>query len=406
MAGLYVYRSNRLEALGERLAEVLRVPLPNPLQPETIVVQSLGMYRWISFELAARLGVTMNCRFPFFQEFAHSLLRGDPAPGNAFSRAALPWRVLALLPRLIDEPGFEALQRYAGADAVAALKRFQLARQIATVFDRYLAHAPELLLKWESPRENGWQAQLWRELAKGHAKTHPPALLRSFMDRAEAGEALPKTVPPRLSVFGISGVPMFFLHLLAAAGRLIDVHLFLLEPTDQYWGEILSQKEQSRLLGRPELQGLTAEDLHFEPNNELLASFGRPGRIFSREIEDLQPHRSEELFEAPEPATLLTALQRDIFEVAEPAVGETPEVRAIAPDDRSVQIHCCHSPLRELQVLHDRLLELFEKLPGLKPKDILVTMPEVEAYAPFIEAVFDAPDNEGRRLPFSIADRS
>lgn len=402
MAGLFVYRSNRLEALGERLAEVLRVPLANPLQPETIVVQSLGMRRWISFELAARLGVTMNCRFPFFQEFAHGLLSPGGKGQNAFSRTALPWRVLALLPQLIGQPGFEPLQHYAGSDAQAALKQFQLAHQIATVLDRYLAHSPERLLQWENKREKGWQAQLWRELAKGHAETHPPALLRAFTARAEplAG------VAPRLSVFGISGVPPFFLHLLQAAGKRIDVHLFLLEPTDQYWGDILSQKEQSRLLRRPELKGKTAEDLHFEPANELLASFGRPGRAFSRDIEDLEPNDSEPLFVEPEPATLLSALQSDIFQVMEPMTSEEPARLTIPADDSSLQIHCCHGAMRELEVLHDRLLDLFERLPGLMPKDILVTMPEVEMYAPYIGAVFNMPDATGQRLPFSIADRS
>ncbi|HEV7403459.1 MAG TPA: exodeoxyribonuclease V subunit gamma [Chthoniobacteraceae bacterium] len=405
MAGLYVYRSNRLEALGERLAEVLRVPLPNPLQPETIVVQSLGMRRWISFELAARLGVTMNCHFPFFQEFAHGLLNPGIKTQSAFSRTALPWRILALLPRLIERPGFEPLQHYAGHDAQAALKQFQLANQIATVFDRYLAHSPERLLQWENKREQGWQAQLWRELAKGHAETHPPALLRAFTARAEANEPLPG-VAPRLSVFGISGVPPFFLHLLQAAGRLIEVHLFLLEPTDQYWGDILSQREQSRLLRRPELKGRTAEDLHFEPANELLASFGRPGRAFSRDIEDLEPNDSEPLFVEPVPDTLLRAWQSDIFQVMEPMTAEEPARRAGEPGDASVQIHCCHGPMRELEVLHDRLLDLFERLPRLMPKDILVTMPEVETYAPYIGAVFNQADAAGQRLPFSIADRS
>src|SRR4051812_29866369 len=270
MAGLFVYRSNRLETLGERLAAILREPLPNPLQAETIVVQSLGMRRWISFELAARLGVTMNCRFPFFQEFGHWLLGGEGGSEDFFSRAALPWRVLALLPEMIGRPGFEALQLYGGDDALAALKQFQLAGQIATVFDRYIANAPEQLLKWESAREKEWQAQLLRALGEGDEQAHPPAPLRQFFEGAEAGQALPGSVPPRLSVFGISAVPMFFLHLLAAAGKLIDVHVFLLEPTDQYWGDILSKKEQSRLLRRPELQGLTAEDLHFDPGNELL----------------------------------------------------------------------------------------------------------------------------------------
>jgi exodeoxyribonuclease V gamma subunit len=146
--------------------------------------------------------------------------------------------------------------------------------------------------------------------------------------------------------------------------------------------------------------------LHFEPANELLASFGRPGRAFSRDIEDLEPNDSEPLFIEPEPETLLTALQSDIFRVTEPMTSEEPARRTVEPDDASLQIHCCHGAMRELEVLHDRLLDLFERLPGLMPKDILVTMPEVETYAPYIGAVFNVPDATGQRLPFSIADRS
>lgn len=406
MAGLFVYRSNRLEALGERLADVLRVPLANPLQPETIVVQSLGMRRWISFELATRLGVTMNCRFPFFQEFAHGLLNAGSKAQNAFSRTALPWRILALLPRLIAQPGFEPLRHYAGNDAQAARKQFQLANQIATVFDRYLADSPDRLLLWEDKRETGWQAQLWRALARGHEKTHPPALLHAFQQRATAGGALDAGVAPRLSVFGISGVPPFFLHLLQAVAKLIDVHLFLLEPTEHYWGDILSEKEQGRLLRRTEHQGRTAADLHFERGNELLASLGRPGRAFCRDIVDLEPTHSEPLFVEPAPESLLRGLQSDIYQMAEPVTSEEPARRAMEPRDTSLQIHCCHGPRRELEVLHDRLLDFFDRLPGLMPKDILVTMPEVEIYAPYIDAVFNAPDAAGHRLPFSIADRS
>ena len=33
-------------------------------------------------------------------------------------------------------------------------------------------------------------------------------------------------------------------------------------------------------------------------------------------------------------------------------------------------------------------------------------MPDVAAYAPYIEAVFDTPEEEAQRIPFTIADRS
>ena len=52
MPGLHIYKSNRLETLSEALAEVTGAPLRSVLQPEMIVVQSLGMRRWLSLTLA------------------------------------------------------------------------------------------------------------------------------------------------------------------------------------------------------------------------------------------------------------------------------------------------------------------------------------------------------------------
>ena len=37
-----------------------------------------------------------------------------------------------------------------------------------------------------------------------------------------------------------------------------------------------------------------------------------------------------------------------------------------------MQIHSCHNPLREVEVLHDFLLECFEEVPELTSRDVLV----------------------------------
>ncbi len=52
MPGLRLIESNRLEVLSQALAASLSEPLSSPLSPEIIVVQSLGMQRWLSMELA------------------------------------------------------------------------------------------------------------------------------------------------------------------------------------------------------------------------------------------------------------------------------------------------------------------------------------------------------------------
>ena len=77
-----------------------------------------------------------------------------------------------------------------------------------------------------------------------------------------------------------------------------------------------------------------------------------------------------------------------------------PGTHTVGADDRSLQIHACHSPLREVEVLYDQLQLLFETTPDLSPHEIIVMMPNVSTYAPFIEARFRD------HLPFSIADRN
>jgi exodeoxyribonuclease V gamma subunit len=422
---LTIHRSNRVEALAAGLERVLREPLEDALQPEIIVVQSLGMRRWLSFEIARRFGVAMNCEFPFFANFAQRVFRG--AGGQGFAREVLPWRVLGAMGTLWKDQALDPLRRYVSADGASELKRFELARQIATVFDRYMAFRPELLLRWEQGEDRGWQGLLWRTIVAQREEAHPPALLAALLEQVAGGGVQLERLPERVSVFGIASLPPFYLKLLQAVSRCLEVHFFLFEPTDQYWGDLQSPRAQRRFLRRHAKPGQTAADFHLEAGNELLASWGRAGQAFTREVQDLEPGEVEEAFVEPMGRTMLERVQRDVFRLRGSAAvspsssssssgvargtpedeeEEEEEDAAALIADGSLQIHCCHSPMRELEVLHDALLDLFQRHPDLTPKDVLVTMPDVQTHAPFIEAVFGAPEDERVRIPFTIADRS
>src|SRR5690606_35784703 len=72
--------------------------------------------------------------------------------------------------------------------------------------------------------------------------------------------------------------------------------------------------------------------------------------------------------------------------------------------ERSIEIHATHGEIRQVEVLHDRLLDAFESLPGLAPGDVVVYCSDVARFAPAIDAVFGSAP-AGRRLPYRIADR-
>ncbi|XNM68786.1 hypothetical protein ACLK1Y_15665 [Escherichia coli] len=68
--------------------------------------------------------------------------------------------------------------------------------------------------------------------------------------------------------------------------------------------------------------------------------------------------------------------------------------RLLARDDRSLTVHVCHSPQREVEVLHDRLLAMLEADPTLTPRDIIVMVADIDSYSPFIQAVFGSATGE------------
>ncbi len=116
MSGLFIFTSNRMEVLAERLAEVLRTARTSAMAPETIIVQSRGMERWVSMELARRNGISANVRFPFPNAFLEEAFRAvstqptqQPPP---FDPDVLTFRIMGLIDSHFGRPEFESLQHF------------------------------------------------------------------------------------------------------------------------------------------------------------------------------------------------------------------------------------------------------------------------------------------------------
>jgi exodeoxyribonuclease V gamma subunit len=427
MPGIRLFHSNRLEMLADHLAAVVQQPLRSPLRKEILVVQSKGMERWVSMELAKRLGICANTWFPFPNAFLDEMfarvLGHSPAP-SPFDPAILVWKILRVLPDCIEQAAFEPLGDYLQGDRLE-LKRFQLAQKIAYLFDQYQVFRPEMVCAWDrgEDQNHGWQPLLWRRLAQDGEAPHRAQLRRRFLDRLRAGGPDLPGLPERIAVFGISSLPPFHLEALAALASHLDVNLFLLNPCREYWADIRSDREIGRITDRSVGSAITAEELYLESGNRLLASMGALGRdLFQLVLEMVD--ESHELFVEPGEETLLACLQTDILHLEERTRSHPQSTSAHLPADavltqsptqggsgsegaaRSIMIHSCHSPMREVEVLYDYLLEFFERDPELTPRDVLVMTPDINAYAPYIHAVFAASADPRLRIPYSIADRS
>jgi len=404
---LQLFTSNRLEILADTLAEVLKEPLASVLDEEIIVVQSKGMERWVSTQLAQRHGICANYRFPFPNAFVHEVFQKvipDIPEHSDFDPKTMTWRIMKLLPECIRKAGFEILSTYLG-DAQRNVKRFQLSERIADTFDQYLLFRPEMIFQWEGGEENHWQAVLWRELVKETGTMHRAALGRAFLSAAEESLTTLHSLPERISVFGISALPRFHIQMFETLSRFSQINLFLMNPCKEYWGDILSDWEMKKTIAQKGTRDLVLEELHLEKGNSLLASMGALGKDFFDLVNEYDCEEFPSFKKNSGENTLLSRIQSDILNLRDRHQDLDAKER-ITRNDNSIQIHSCHSPMREIEVLHDRLLDMFEKDSDLLPKDILVMTPDIETYAPYIQAVFDTPTDASRKIPFSIADRS
>jgi exodeoxyribonuclease V gamma subunit len=404
---LHFYTSNRLEKLLSALANVIQAnPLP-PLQTEIVVVQSKGMERWLALELSKQLGVWANASYPFPREMIQQLFKDGLSylpEVSDFDPNILGWTILRLLPELLEDQAFNELNNYLLNSDFSDLKQYQLSHKIADVLDQYIVYRSDWIESWENAEQlPHWQAKLWQLIQQDIKNRYPQHLHRAALQKhfiqAIENNTLKKH-PSRLIIFGISALPPFYMDVFQAISQKCDIHFFILNPCQEYWYRILSEKEISKINTKALEK---AESQHHEVGNSLLASLGKIGGEFLDTFYNLkiesEPH---EFFEEPNENTLLSFLQNDIFNLK-----ETRRTKTISNEDRSIQIHSCHSKMREIEVLYDQLLDLFEKNPHLMPSDILVMAPDIDSYAPLIQAVFEtvSDSNKQHRLPFSIADR-
>ena len=441
---LRVYHSNRLDVL-EALMEFIveRERLDDPFEPEMILVQSTGMAQWLQMTLSQKFGIAANIAFPLPASFIWDMfvrVLPEIPKESAFNKQSMSWKLMTLLPQLLDHDDFALLRHYL-TDDTDKRKLFQLSSRAADLFDQYLVYRPEWLTQWEAGRTveglgeaQCWQAPLWKALVEytdtlGQPRWHRANLYQRFIQTLENADSCPSGLPSRVFICGISALPPVYLQALQALGKHIDIHLLFTNPCRYYWGDIKDPAYLAKLLARQRRHSF--EDRHlplFRDNsnaeslfngdgeqdvgNPMLASWGKLGRDYIYLLSELENSQELDAFVDITPDNLLHNIQADILELENRAVAgvsleeysRSDNKRRLDPNDTSVTFHVCHSPQREVEVLHDRLLAMLEADPTLTPRDIIVMVADIDSYSPFIQAVFGSAPAE-RYLPYAISDR-
>ncbi|MEY8879275.1 MAG: exodeoxyribonuclease V subunit gamma, partial [Leptothrix sp. (in: b-proteobacteria)] len=153
--GLLILHGNRLERLCDAVfAWLRRAPLA-PLEEEVFLVQSNGVAEWLKMTLAAQAGICAATRVElpgrFLWRAYRQVLGREAVPAQSpLDKLPLTWRLMALLPTLLDRPGFEPLAGFLGDDqASGALdRRLQLAERLADLYDQYQVYRSDWLGAW------------------------------------------------------------------------------------------------------------------------------------------------------------------------------------------------------------------------------------------------------------------
>ncbi len=401
---LFLHTSHKSEYLLQHLAMVVKQYPLSPFDTEVFLIQSQGMERWLSQQLANEFGVWANAQFLFPGKFFDEMARKIDASlkTETFAREQMIWRIESLLRKLSEDEVFLPLRGYLQGEQLAT-KRFLLAQQIAQSFDQYQLMRPELLDAWSQHQlattepSEVWQKALWQTLLEDLPVTerkHRGQLWQGAIDKMkQAPEGVfDQQLPKRISIFGVSTMPPIFLKFIQALATHTQVHLFLMQPCRHYWGDIKGLQETKREKYAP-----NAADWEGDVSHPLLSLLGQQGREFHKLLaEEGNADWSVDSFEdfsTKEKTTTLTGLQDGIL--------EDKLTKLAPPTDGSIQIVSCHSPMREVQVLKDYLLDRLNGDKQLELRDILVMAPDISLYEAYISAVF-----EDSRFRYAIADRS
>lgn len=400
-----LYHGNDLDVLAGVLAsELARHDAGlDPLVPDTILIPQPSMRRWLQNTLARTHGIAANLHFLTPGEFVREALAANLGDDDAAvaDAAQLRWR-------LWDRLGDASLRR---APALAPLRplldgamperaAWNLAGDVALAFEKYQAWRRDWLLDWDRGAQPGdWQAELWRQATRGGGH-HRGIRLTDYLSRfGEGGDAIPAGLPRRLFAFCCQNVSPDVLRVIASQARAGTLHFFFVSPVERWWGDLQTARERLR----------EAPDDCFaaDEENPFLRANGAAGRDFVRLLfsyEVTHPSWEQAIYVPPDPDTrtgLLHHMQRDLLARRAPEATLPMQVR-----DVSLQFHRCHTRLREVQVLHDRLRALLDADPTLHPRDIAVLTPDIDRYAPDIHAVFGALQGDRRHIPYAIADGS
>jgi exodeoxyribonuclease V gamma subunit len=440
---LTVVLDNDNNRLADAAVSVLGAPSPDPMVADVLVTGQTGIGRWLEQRLSRQTGVSANLRIElpgrFIWNTVGKLVKGT-ASRPPFDPAVVRWAIIDAMATLPDTETFALIRtRWAQASAV---EQMVLATDLGAMFDRYLAYRRDWLDRWARnqhivvPAEQGaraqsvvaahepWQQWLWHQVLdriEGYSRSHPFDVLRQYVQKAEmpvaqpsdeiqgalfdgAGQVSAESVravqiaehnAPRLGrivMFGLLDMPTEQMQMFGLLSELTDIVWFAQDPASKFWEDLVSPAQAARVAAQSESAAWL-----YEHEPAVLGEWGGQQRDFLTQIRQLESNGQARVVDeamrerdGPGTDTALHTLQNAVFSLSDngwSAYLQNKEPESLA--DPSLQIHGCHSLMRQVETAHDCLLAAFADIAELRADQVAVFCPDIESVQPLVRAVFD-----------------
>lgn len=439
---LQVYFSNRVEVLVETLGQQISSAIQqSPFTRHIVVAPAAAMHAWIREQIALNaphrvaMGLSVTFLLPALELLRQQLM---PSPGRVPSAVELSLTIELLLERICRSARYgtlSAAEQQLWREPIRALVRGDddapgqqqrqitaLAYELATLFLLYGEYAPHLTDEWicttPTPSLASWQQALWRLVFPENSTT----AWRPHSDLLRPKPLTTSAPPFHLHLFAVSHLSELSHTFLSHISQKIPITYYNLSPCQLFWSDIVSDREGVGLQRHWQRRGAAAAqlndlELYLRERNPILANFGRIGREFMRQLdqEELITHEDYRLSSSvcaieawssllpiascelpPEGGMLPTALEALQADMALLRPAALPPL-SLAADDNSIQVHCCCSPMREVQIAYDIIHKLINTHEGsdtpLRPCDIIIAAADINRYAPYLDAVFGGADS-------------
>ncbi|GEM_PF-2175735 len=349
----------------------------DPFKQRWIVTPSQAIRSWIEESLMEdpEVGVSMGLHYGSLKEAIFYLLSQNEIKLSKSHYPSPLEMTLALDQALV--PFMDELD-------LTPRKREQLARSLTPLYQELCLYGQEVIEEMKLRRERRFEETLFLRLFEEHPSWAPLYQLLN-----EASRSYSTSLSMELHLFGLHFISEKELALLKTFSQSVEITLYLLRPTPHFMGDLLTEKQLRRVRGEwksvSEAEKIQLEESYYSQHS-LLANCARLSKKMDRLLEEEEIEFIEREWGGD---LLLHRLQEDLYE------NQPPEETLLADD--SIEIWVAPSKRREVEIVHDRVIELING--GMEPHEITLVAPDIHPYSSLLKTVF------GNAIPLEILDR-